>query len=138
RELELEKPTPLQQRAIPPLLQGLDVLAFGIAGGGKTTAGALATLHLLTDRPLRAEPKEPRALWLAPGPDEAEQARLLLEACGRFARLRHVVAADGSSRNQQAAELRTGVEILVATPRRLLELLRQRAVDLRAVELVVL
>src|SRR5262249_39361732 len=131
-------PTTIQRRALPPLLQGRDVFAVAGAGSGKSSAATLALLQVLTGRPLRADSKETRALLLAPTREQAEQLGLLLEGHGRYLRVRHLVAADGTSWNHSAKELRAGVEILVATPKRLLELRRQRALSLRSVEIVVL
>ena len=138
REAGQQKPLPIQHRAIPPLLQGRDVLAAAGPGGGKTLAVAAAVLHLLTERAEQAEGKAPRALLLAPDREQAEQLGFVLESVGRYLRLRQLIVADGSGWNRQVAALRGGVELLIATPRRLLELLRHRAVNLRAVEIAVL
>jgi len=133
----LASPTAFQQRAIPLFLHGRDLLLIAPAGPERSAGYLLALLHRLSEPVVPAQPKEPRALVLAADKDEAESIGLTLTAIGSLVAISHVVASDGSGWNRQDRALRTGVEIVVATPRRLIELLRERAVKLSAVEVVV-
>ncbi|MGE3171718.1 MAG: DEAD/DEAH box helicase [Planctomycetota bacterium] len=130
-------PTAVQVRVVPLLLQGRDLLALAPAGSGKSVAWALGLLQRLADPAITAEPRHPRALVLTKDRESCEAIGLELETVGRYLPVRHIVAAEGAGWNHQMQELRTGVELIVATPKRLLELQRERAVALRAIELVV-
>jgi superfamily II DNA/RNA helicase len=128
---------PVQTGVAGPMLQGQDVLVLAPGGAGKSVAFALPLLHRLTASTVRAGPKEPAALVLAGSRESAEQTGLVLDDAGRYLQLRSTVAADGANWNKSQSDLRAGVEILVATPRRLLELVRQRQVSLHSVAIVV-
>jgi superfamily II DNA/RNA helicase len=128
---------PVQIGVAGPMLQGQDVLVLAPGGTGKSLAFALPLLQRLTESTARAGSKEPVALVLAGSRESAEQTALSLDDAGRYLLLRGTVAADGANWNKAQSDLRTGVEILVATPRRLLELLRQRQVALHSVAMVV-
>lgn len=131
-------PTLIQQRAIPPLLAGQDVLAIAPVGAGKTAAYLLPMLHRLAEPVSAALPKEPRAVVLTASRDRAESIGRALGAFGRFVPVRHVAAADSGSWNKQSKELRSGVEVVVTTPKQLVQLMREQAVHLRALEFIVL
>lgn len=134
----MPSPTPIQVRAIPPLLEGNDVLAVAPLGAGKTAAYLLPLLHRLSDPAVTAEPKLPRAIVLTAERDRAELISRAILGFARYVAIRSAATADAAGWNRQAKELRTGVEIVVATPKQLLELIRERAVGLRSVEFVVL
>ncbi len=134
----MPSPTLIQQRAIPPLLEGHDIVAVAPLGAGKTAAYLLPLLHRLAYPPLVAEAKTPRALVLTSARERAEVIGRAITGFARFVAIRAAATADAAGWNRQAKELRTGVEVVVATPRQLLELQRERAVVLHAVEFVVL
>jgi ATP-dependent RNA helicase RhlE len=132
-------PTPIQKKAIPEALAGKDVLGCARTGTGKTGAFALPILHRLAG-PARNDRRSrgPRALVVCPTRELATQIRESFVAYGRHLPLRHAVVFGGVSQAGQVRALRAGVDVLVATPGRLLDLMEQGLVDLRAVEVLVL
>ena len=132
-------PSPVQQRAIPPALQGRDVLAQAPTGSGKTAAYALPMLQRLEGR-LRQQPRPTDALVLVPTRELAVQVADSLQTLARHAALPVKVAAlyGGVSINPQMMSLRGGAEVLVATPGRLLDLVDHNAVRLGSLGLLVL
>ena len=133
-----EHPTPIQLKAIPPLLAGRDTLGIAQTGTGKTAAFALPILQLLADRPVRTSPGKCRALILSPTRELAAQIGESLVAYGRFLKLVTATVYGGMPINRQISTLKRGVDILVATPGRLVDLLDRRAVTLSDVEIFVL
>lgn len=131
-------PTPIQRRIVPVMLAGRDLVAVAEPGSGKTIAWQLGLLHRLVTPAVPAAAREPRALVIAPDGERATAIGIEFEQRARFAPVRHVVAVQGTNWNHQEAELKNGVEVLIATPLQILELLRQRALILRAVEFAVL
>jgi ATP-dependent RNA helicase RhlE len=133
-------PTPVQRQAIPPVLEGRDVLACAQTGTGKTAAFALPLLErLLSGRPERDQRgRKVRVLVLAPTRELACQIADSFRAYGRHTHLQATVIHGGVSQRPQEQALRRGVDILVATPGRLLDLMSQKLVDLRHVEACVL
>ena len=131
-------PTPIQARAIPHLLQGRDLLGIAQTGTGKTAAFALPMLQLLHAANRRPRPKHPRALILAPTRELATQIAESCEAYGKNLHLRGTIVFGGVGQNPQVAALSRGIDIVVATPGRLLDLIQQRHCDLREVEILVL
>ncbi len=135
------RPTPIQAAAIPELLAGRDVLGIAQTGTGKTAAFALPILHRLS-RPARERdrggPRGPHALILAPTRELAIQIGEEFRAYARHLRLRQVVIFGGVSQKPQVGALARGVDIVVATPGRLLDLMGQRRLSLAAVEFLVL
>jgi ATP-dependent RNA helicase RhlE len=135
REQGYHTPTPIQLQAVPPVLAGRDVLGTAQTGTGKTAAFALPLLQTLASgRRLRA----PRALIVSPTRELAAQIGEDLRAYGRHLPLTSTVIFGGVNQFRQVAALRAGVDILVATPGRLLDLLQQRHVYLDAVSVLVL
>ncbi|OZI15177.1 ATP-dependent RNA helicase RhlE [Sodalis-like symbiont of Philaenus spumarius] len=134
------KPTPVQQQAIPYILQGHDIMASAQTGTGKTAAFTLPILQLLDQRPVSAgKQRRPiRALILTPTRELAAQIGENITEYNVHLGLRSLVVFGGVSINPQMMKLRGGVEVLVATPGRLLDLAQQRAVDLSQVEILVL
>jgi ATP-dependent RNA helicase RhlE len=126
--------------AIPVILQGRDVLAGAQTGTGKTAGFTLPLLQLLETRGSapHAGRRLPRALILAPTRELAAQVEASVRSYGRHLKLRSTTVFGGVSMNQQVQALRHGVDILVATPGRLLDHLQQRTVDLSRVEILVL
>ena len=141
REEGYTEPTPVQERAIPLVLEGRDVLAAAQTGTGKTAAFALPILdrlrgHANTSFSPARHPV--RCLVLTPTRELAVQVADLVKTYGRHVPLRSAVVYGGVPLDPQIKELRAGVEILVATPGRLLDLVGQRATNLAQAEILVL
>src|SRR5207244_4517128 len=128
--------TPVQAQAIPHALAGRDVLASAQTGTGKTAAFALPILQRLRAHSSAAKPQA-RALILCPTRELAAQIADGFRAYGRNLDLRHAVIFGGVNQNPQVKLLRQGVDILIATPGRLLDLMEQGHVDLRAIQVLV-
>ncbi len=140
-----ETPTPIQARAIPLILDGQDVLASAQTGTGKTAAFALPILQRLgTDHSPRGRNggrpvvRKIRALVLAPTRELAQQISDSFSTYGRSGGLKHTVVYGGVNKNPQTRVLRGGVEILVATPGRLLDHMSDGTITLGSVEVLVL
>lgn len=133
-----EKPTPVQQQAIPLILQGRDILAGAQTGTGKTAGFALPLLQLLLDQPKPRQPHPVRALILTPTRELAMQVYESVRTYGRHVPLFAEVVFGGVNINQQIRRLQRGADILVATPGRLLDLLYQKQVELGQVQFLVL
>ena len=131
-------PTPVQAKAIPMILSGRDVLGIAQTGTGKTAAFGLPLLQRLATERLPAGPNTARALILAPTRELAVQIHDSLVGYGRHLGLRHAVVLGGVNQNRQVEALRRGVDVLVATPGRLLDLVKQKHVRLGAVTLFVI
>ena len=131
-------PTPIQARAIPEVLAGRDVLAIAQTGTGKTAAFALPLLHRLAGTKKGGRGRAPRALVLAPTRELAIQIAGEFRAYGVHLRLRLATIFGGVGQGPQVDALARGVDILVATPGRLLDLMGQRRVNLGRVEHFVL
>ena len=131
-----ESPSPIQEKAIPPALEGRDVLGCAQTGTGKTCAFATPILQRLTETP---GPRGAiRALILTPTRELAIQIGESFEGYGKHLRLRHCVIFGGVSQNPQVAALKKGCEILVATPGRLMDLHNQGFISLEHLEIFVL
>ena len=133
-------PTPIQEQAIPIVLQRRDLLGCAQTGTGKTAAFAIPLLQLLSEdkQPVQRFPKPIRALILTPTRELAIQINESFEAYGKFLGLRHLVIFGGVSQHAQTEALRRGVDILVATPGRLLDLISQNYITLRDIQFFVL
>ncbi|HPS02298.1 MAG TPA: DEAD/DEAH box helicase [Candidatus Sumerlaeota bacterium] len=129
-------PTPIQAKAIPIILAGRDILGGAQTGTGKTAAFALPILQLLGGR--TAKGRQPRALILTPTRELAAQVAESVRTYGRGMRLRSTVIFGGVGFQPQIDALRRGVDILVATPGRLLDHINQKNADLSHVEILVL
>jgi len=135
-DIGYESPTPIQEEAIPYLLEGRDVLGCAQTGTGKTAAFSLPILHLLAETP-RNGPRKIRTLMLCPTRELAAQIHENIELYAAKLDIRSMVMFGGVSQKPQERNLRRGVDILVATPGRLLDLMSQRLVDLSKVEFLV-
>ena len=131
-------PTPIQARTIPLLLQGRDVLGIAQTGTGKTAAFALPVLQHLAASRERAQPRSPRALVLAPTRELAVQIARSFDTYGRGLGLRLGMVIGGLGFGRQIETLNRGVDILVATPGRLLDLMNQGHAKLGNVSFFVL
>jgi ATP-dependent RNA helicase RhlE len=127
-------PTPIQARAIPALLAGRDLLGIAQTGTGKTAAFGIPLLQKLSTGHVPPGAKEARALILAPTRELAVQIEQSLRTYGRFLNLRMAVILGGVNQNSQVRAMAKGVDILVATPGRLLDLVQQKHVRLDKVE----
>ncbi|MBB5015316.1 DEAD/DEAH box helicase [Rehaibacterium terrae] len=138
-EHDYTTPTPIQAAAIPLALAGHDLLAGAQTGTGKTAAFGLPLLQRLTDSAADARgPRRPRALILAPTRELALQVHDSLRAYARHLRLSLTAIYGGAGMKPQLDALRRGVDVLVATPGRLIDHLDRRSVDLTQVEVLVL
>ena len=117
RDLGYQRPSPIQEKAIPPALQGRDVLGCAQTGTGKTCAFAAPILQQLNDRPVKGRPI--RALILTPTRELALQIQESFELYGKNLPLRSAVIFGGVGQQPQVDKLKAGVDILVATPGRL-------------------
>ncbi|TAJ93839.1 MAG: DEAD/DEAH box helicase [Gammaproteobacteria bacterium] len=131
------QPTPIQSKAIPAVLAGADIMAAAQTGTGKTAGFTLPMLQRLAALPQQKQPAV-RALLLTPTRELAAQVHASIRTYGKFLTLRSTVVFGGVNINPQIKELRAGVDILVATPGRLLDLVQQRAVRLDSVNILVL
>ena len=131
------QPTPIQEQAIPVVLAGRDLMGAAQTGTGKTAGFTLPLLQRLSTN-VPAGPKKIRALVLTPTRELAAQVHESIRTYGKHLGMRSTVVFGGVGFNPQAAELKRGVDILVATPGRLLDHANQRTVDLRLVEILVL
>jgi ATP-dependent RNA helicase RhlE len=131
-------PTPIQAKAIPHLLAGRDLLGCAQTGTGKTAAFALPILHRLSNDVRLAGPKACRALVLTPTRELAAQIRASFATYGRYLKLNCAVVFGGVGQGQQVRALARGVDVLIATPGRLLDLMSQGLVRLDRLEVFVL
>ena len=130
------KPSPIQEKAIPPALTGRDVLGCAQTGTGKTCAFATPILQQLDQRPAQGHPI--RALILTPTRELAIQIGESFDAYGKYLKLRHTVIFGGVGQNPQVEAIKRGVDVLVATPGRLMDLYQQGFVALDKLEIFVL
>ena len=132
------EPTPIQRKAIPVILEGKDVMAGAQTGTGKTAGFTLPLLQRLSENPLHNRRRPVRALVLTPTRELAAQVGESMATYGRHLPMRSAVIFGGVKINPQIEKLRQGVDILVATPGRLLDHANQKTVNLSQVEILVL
>ncbi len=133
-----ETPTPIQAQAIPSIRDGRDLLGAAQTGTGKTAAFTLPMLHRLMNQPRRMQTRSVRALILSPTRELAAQIEASIRAYAQFTTIKSTVVFGGVPVGKQIRALGQHVDILVATPGRLLDLVDQRAVSLREIEFLVL
>jgi ATP-dependent RNA helicase RhlE len=133
-----ETPTPIQSASIPSLLAGKDLLGCAQTGTGKTAAFALPIIQRLSATPARPAPRGCRALVVAPTRELAAQIDASFAAYGANSRITHACVFGGVGKSPQVKALSRGVDVLVATPGRLLDLQGEGQVRLDGVEIVVL
>ena len=138
-KLGYTEPTPIQAQAIPPVLEGLDVMAAAQTGTGKTAGFTLPILHRLIDNPI-AKPKgnQVRVLVLTPTRELAAQVAQSVQDYGQDLNVKTVVVFGGVGINPQMQKLRGGADVLIATPGRLLDLHNQGAVKFDQLEVFIL
>jgi len=131
-------PTPIQVRAIPEVMAGRDLFGCAQTGTGKTAAFALPIIERHLKNRKTRQPRGCRVLVLAPTRELAAQINDSFRAYGRFAQLKSAVVYGGVGQSPQVTALRHGVDVLIATPGRLLDLYQQRHLDLKHVDTLVL
>lgn len=132
-------PTPIQAQAIPTILQGKDLLGVAQTGTGKTAAFAIPTIQLLCQNPVQHRGKRSiKALIVTPTRELAIQIDESFKAYGRFTGLKHTVIFGGVKQGRQTDILQDGVDVLVATPGRLLDLINQRFISLKDIQIFIL
>ncbi|EDP71983.1 putative ATP-dependent RNA helicase RhlE [Flavobacteriales bacterium ALC-1] len=132
-----ETPSPIQAKAIPPVLEEKDVLASAQTGTGKTAGFTLPLLHLLSQRPVQKH-RPIRALILTPTRELAAQVHTNVKEYSEFLNIKSTVIFGGVNQKPQVATIRKGVDVLVATPGRLIDLESQGLLSLKRVEIFVL
>lgn len=132
------QPTPIQAQAIPIVLKGTDLLGCAQTGTGKTAAFALPILQILTEQPPKEKRRYIRSLIVTPTRELAIQIEESFKAYGRHTQLRSTVIFGGVGQQPQVDALRKGVDILIATPGRLLDLIGQGHLSIRDIEIFVL
>ncbi len=137
-EAGLDKPTPIQAKAIPPAMEGRDVMGLAQTGTGKTVAFGLPLLDALIAEGGRPAPKTARALVLAPTRELANQIADNLRPLSGGAKLGIAVVTGGVSINRQIGRLERGLDLLIATPGRLIDLMERGSVDLGQTRFLVL
>lgn len=141
-ELDYVTPSPIQEKAVPPLLEGRDLIGCAQTGTGKTAAFALPLLQQMQNTPARGvfqgKRRPIRALILTPTRELALQIKESFDDYGKYLPMKNTVIFGGVGQNPQVQALRAGVDVLVATPGRLCDLIGQGHVDLAGVEFFVL
>jgi ATP-dependent RNA helicase RhlE len=132
------EPSPIQAQAIPFVLEGRDVLASAQTGTGKTAAFALPIIQRLLQGPRSSHPRTIKALILAPTRELAEQIKDSINTYSTNMSLKTAVIYGGVSQRNQEIVLKNGVDVLIATPGRLMDLMSQRLVNLKHIEYFVL
>src|SRR5246500_5312263 len=131
-------PTPIQAQTIPLALTGRDVVGIAQTGTGKTAAFALPILHRILENRIKPQPKNCRVLVLSPTRELSGQILDSFNAYGRHIRLTSTLAIGGGPMGRQVRSVMQGVEVLVATPGRLLDLVQSNGLKLNQVEFLVL
>ncbi len=138
QEAGYESPTPIQAQSIPSLIEGKDLLGIAQTGTGKTAAFTVPMLQKLAGRDFSLTPMRPRSLILAPTRELASQIKENLDKYGKDLKLKSAVIFGGVGQANQVAALRNGLDFLIATPGRLLDLMNQGLCHLDKVEIFVL
>ncbi len=137
-EQNYTEPTPIQKQAIPTILEGKDILAAAQTGTGKTAGFTLPLLEKLRKHSTERGKKRVKALILTPTRELAAQVGESVETYGKHLQLTSTIIFGGVGINPQKAKLKKGVDIIIATPGRLLDLIGQKALDLSHVEYLIL
>jgi len=138
KEQGYTSPTPIQQKAIPVILKGKDILAGAQTGTGKTAGFTLPLLELLSRKHQSNKKHYPKALILTPTRELASQVAESVSLYGKHLPFRSTVIFGGVKINPQINQLKKGVDIVIATPGRLLDLIAQKAIDLKQIEFLIL
>ncbi len=138
KEQGYDTPTPIQQKAIPVVIEGKDVLAAAQTGTGKTAGFTLPLLEKLSQTQPRMQKKQIRALVLTPTRELAAQVAESIKTYGKHVPYTSTVIFGGVGINPQLATIRKGVDIVIATPGRLLDIAGQKGIDFSALECLIL
>lgn len=137
-ELDLKRPTDIQFKAIPCILKGDDVLAIAQTGTGKTAAFAIPVLHILQQRANRRKGAGPGCLVMVPTRELAAQIAETFSALAKYCRLQVLGVYGGVDQDPQIRKLEKGVDVLIATPGRMFDLIYQKHIDITSVQILVL
>ncbi len=137
-KLGFKKPTDIQYKSIPPILRGEDVLAIAQTGTGKTAAFAIPILHTLQDRKISGRPDGIKCLVMAPTHELALQIESVFNNLGRHTRITTFCIHGGVDQEPQIKQLNKGVDVLIATPGRMFDLVSQGVLNLKRVEILIL
>jgi ATP-dependent RNA helicase RhlE len=137
-KLGYKKPTDIQFKSIPPILKGEDVLAIAQTGTGKTAAYAIPVLHTLQERKIKGRPDGVKCLVMVPTHELALQTQAVFNTLGKHTRIKAFAIHGGVDQDPQIEQLNKGVDVLIATPGRMFDLVSQGALLLKRVEILVL
>ncbi|MDX2430127.1 MAG: DEAD/DEAH box helicase [Bacteroides sp.] len=137
-KLGFKKPTDIQFKSIPPILRGEDVLAIAQTGTGKTAAFAIPVLHILQERKIKGRPDGVKCLVMVPTHELALQTENVFRVLGKHTRINTFAIHGGVDQDPQIKQLDKGVDVLIATPGRMFDLVSQGALLLSRVEILVL
>ena len=137
-KLGFKKPTDIQFKSIPPILRGEDVLAIAQTGTGKTAAFAIPVLHILQERKIKGRPDGVKCLVMVPTHELALQTENVFRVLGKHTRVKAFAIHGGVDQDPQIKQLDKGVDVLIATPGRMFDLVSQGALLLQRVEILVL
>ncbi len=137
-KLGFKRPTDIQFKSIPPILNGEDVLAIAQTGTGKTAAYAIPVLHVLQDRRIKGRPDGVKCLVMVPTHELAIQTENVFRVLGKHTRINAFAIHGGVDQEPQIKQLNKGVDVLIATPGRMFDLMSQGALQLQRVEVLVL
>jgi ATP-dependent RNA helicase RhlE len=137
-KLGFKRPTDIQFKSIPPILKGEDVLAIAQTGTGKTAAYAIPVLHVLQDRKISGRPDGVKCLVMVPTHELALQTANVFRVLGKHTRVNAFAIHGGVDQDPQIHQLDKGVDVLIATPGRMFDLVSQGALKLQRVEILVL
>jgi ATP-dependent RNA helicase RhlE len=136
--LGFKRPTDIQFKSIPPILRGEDVLAIAQTGTGKTAAFAIPVLHMLQERKIKGRPDGVKCLVMVPTHELAQQTENVFRVLGKHTRVKSFSIHGGVEQDPQIERLNKGVDVLIATPGRMFDLVSQGALQLQRVEILVL
>ncbi|MEA3460830.1 MAG: DEAD/DEAH box helicase [Bacteroidota bacterium] len=137
-KLGFKKPTDIQFKSIPPILRGEDVLAIAQTGTGKTAAFAIPVLHILQERKIKGRPDGVKCLVMVPTHELALQTENVFRVLGKHTRVKAFAIHGGVEQDPQIKQLDKGVDVLIATPGRMFDLVSQGSLQLQRVEILVL
>jgi len=137
-KLGFKKPTDIQFKSIPPILRGEDVLAIAQTGTGKTAAFAIPVLHILQERKIKGRPDGVKCLVMVPTHELALQTENVFRILGKHTRVKAFAIHGGVEQDPQIKQLDKGVDVLIATPGRMFDLVSQGVLQLQRVEILVL
>ena len=137
-KLGFKRPTDIQFKSIPPILNGEDVLAIAQTGTGKTAAFAIPVLHVLQERKIKGRPDGVKCLVMVPTHELALQTENVFRVLGKHTKIKAFAIHGGVEQDPQIKQLDKGVDVLIATPGRMFDLVSQGYLKLQRVEILVL